>query len=67
MLEARLKLNKAMEEDAPIEEVEERFVYYCSIYDRIKHPNEKNRKKHKQVFFNYLDYINRMEEEKQIK
>lgn len=63
MLEARIKLKYAIQDEAPIEEINELFIKYCQVYDKVKHPNEHTRTKHAKIFIDYLDYINGVEEE----
>ena len=61
MLEARIKLNHAMEELKSAEEVDNLFDIYLETYDKIKYPNEQTRLKHAKIFFTYMDYMKRCE------
>jgi hypothetical protein len=60
MLEAKVNLIHAMNECKPKSIVYELYEKYDNSYQRMKHPNDKDKSDYIDLYFRYLDYMNKL-------
>ena len=63
MLEQKLNLKWAMDKKLSKIEVKEFFISYDEAYKRLRNPSEKHYQEYKNLYFKYLEYMNKSSDE----